>query len=252
MYYRIHYRNSVPSHTATGVGVNQGKTAFVEKFLGTNPDAGHEAVVEAWKSAGKDGTISDSLVNKARSRLKLTGKKRGASAGSKKAASGLATKPKPGTSKAAKAAPNVAEPGKAKGPNKTSFIKEALGRDKTLNARAINRAWTEAGHEGEISANLVSKTRADLGIKGRQVSPRGASTAKPASPTEPSHLNGLSAAPSASSPTASSSGDHDRELHEIEAEIDELVFRLRGLGGYAEVQEALRAARKMPVRSHGV
>ena len=235
---------------ANELGVNQGKTAFVEKFLGTNRDAGHEAVNEAWKSAGKDGTISDSLVNKARSRLKLTGKTK-ATGGAKKAVS--APKTNNPTPKIAKAGPKVAEAGteRAKGPNKTSFIKEALGRDNTLNARAINRAWTEAGHEGEISANLISKTRTDLAIKGRQVPPKGTGTAKPASPTERSHLNGLPAAPSASSPTASSSGGHDRELHGIEAEIDELVFRLRGLGSYAEVQKALRAARKMQVRSHG-
>ena len=50
--------------------------------------------------------------------------------------------------------------------------------------------------------------------------------------------------------TSQGSG-HGRVLHEIEGEIDELLFRLKGLGDFAEVQEALRTARRLLVRSHG-
>ena len=55
---------------ATGTGVNQGKTAFVENFLTIDPDAAFAAVNQAWKSAGNDDSVSESLVSKTRSRLK--------------------------------------------------------------------------------------------------------------------------------------------------------------------------------------
>ncbi|HEY2159557.1 MAG TPA: hypothetical protein VGH33_28290, partial [Isosphaeraceae bacterium] len=42
-----------------------------------------------------------------------------------------------------------------------------------------------------------------------------------------------------------------RELHEIEGEIDDMMFRLRGLGDFPGVLEALRNARRLLVRSHG-
>jgi hypothetical protein len=52
---------------------NQGKTEFAAEFLGKNPRANANAVIEAWKSEGRDGTISATLVNKLRSSLGLVG-----------------------------------------------------------------------------------------------------------------------------------------------------------------------------------
>ena len=60
---------------ATGPGVNQGKTAFVEKYFASNPDGNLETVNKAWTAAGNAGSVSESLVGKIRSRLGLTGKK---------------------------------------------------------------------------------------------------------------------------------------------------------------------------------
>jgi hypothetical protein len=51
----------------------QGKTAFVKEVLAKNKQANHKAVVDAWKAAGRDGSISETLVNKLRSELGLTG-----------------------------------------------------------------------------------------------------------------------------------------------------------------------------------
>ncbi len=62
---------------ATGPGVNQGKTAFLEEFLPDNRDANEDAVIAAWKAAGNDGTISSSLVSKIRAKLGLTGRRGG-------------------------------------------------------------------------------------------------------------------------------------------------------------------------------
>ena len=65
---------------ATGNGVNQGKTAFLEEFLPENRDADGAAVNQAWRAGGHDDDISGSLVGKTRSRLKIP-KQRGATGG---------------------------------------------------------------------------------------------------------------------------------------------------------------------------
>ena len=50
-----------------------GKTNFLKEFLHDNPQGNTKAVNEAWTAAGFDGTISTSLVYKARASLGLTG-----------------------------------------------------------------------------------------------------------------------------------------------------------------------------------
>jgi len=52
---------------------NLGKTSFVKEVLFDDPYANAEAVNQAWITAGMDGTISPTLVNKMRSELGLTG-----------------------------------------------------------------------------------------------------------------------------------------------------------------------------------
>jgi hypothetical protein len=67
---------------------SQGKTSFVKEHLIDNPYANSRAVNEAWKSAGMDGTISDTLVNKMKSHLGLTGNLRGKRRANEEAATG--------------------------------------------------------------------------------------------------------------------------------------------------------------------
>src|SRR3954463_7360785 len=110
---------------ATGQGTNQGKTAFVEAFLPENRDADHVMVSEAWRAAGNQGTVSESLVSKTRSRLKR-GQAGGVKGGAKRAASsgpGAKGKARPPKDETAQASPSSAEPvpAQAKGPNKTAF-----------------------------------------------------------------------------------------------------------------------------------
>ena len=50
-----------------------GKTSFLKEFLNDNPEGNVKAVNEAWTAAGFDGTISETLVYKARASLGLTG-----------------------------------------------------------------------------------------------------------------------------------------------------------------------------------
>jgi len=61
---------------ASEVGSDQGKSAFVGDVLTKDNRADTEAVNRAWTKAGHAGTISESLVNKIRSRLGLTGQPR--------------------------------------------------------------------------------------------------------------------------------------------------------------------------------
>jgi hypothetical protein len=68
---------------ATGRGVNQGKTTFVEDQLRQNGKVKLESINEAWSAAGNVGSISPSLVQKVRARFRLTRKKRGPAGGSK-------------------------------------------------------------------------------------------------------------------------------------------------------------------------
>ena len=58
---------------ATATATTVGKTEFVKEVLGKNPLANPTTVNEEWKSAGHDGTISATLVNKLRSSLGLAG-----------------------------------------------------------------------------------------------------------------------------------------------------------------------------------
>lgn len=60
---------------ATGIGVDQGKSRFLEEFLGSNRDANVEIVNKAWNAAEHEGTISPGLLKKLRSKLGLTNKR---------------------------------------------------------------------------------------------------------------------------------------------------------------------------------
>jgi hypothetical protein len=252
---------------ATGPGVNQSKTAFVEEFLSGNPGSSFATVNEAWKSAGNEGTVSESLVGKTRSKLKLTGKKgtNGASSEPKTGSAARSKSPKgtkgKGASKteAALSPPTGREGGT--GLSKSAFVEEMLGRDPKANVKAINRAWTAAGNEGTISDTVVYKTKRSLGATGRR-SPGESATAG-ASKLESSRTmvsaveetrsqaKGEQDLAKTTATMTSQGNGHGRVLDEIEGEIDELMFRLKGLGGFDEVQEALRAARRLLIRSHG-
>src|SRR5271157_4039014 len=117
-----------------------GKTSFVKEFLNDHPQGNTKAVNEAWQAAGFEGTISPTLVNK--TRVKLTGKRRGYS---KTAAKAKAPAKKSKTATVT--------------PGKTMFVKEFLNDHPEGTGNDVNEAWTAAGFEGTISRTLVDKTR---------------------------------------------------------------------------------------------
>jgi len=78
---------SAPNMPKTVI-VSPGKTMFVKEFLNDHPEGNVKAANEAWTAAGFDGTISETLIYKARASLGLTGNLSGKT---KAAAEGKAT-----------------------------------------------------------------------------------------------------------------------------------------------------------------
>ncbi len=124
---------------------DQGKTAFVNEFLGGNPQGNVQAVNEAWTKSGKDGSIGSTLIQKVRSQLGLTGNLRATSKpkADAKGKTAAASKPKTATET----------------PGKTSFMKRYLTEHPDGTTKSVNEAWQAAGFEGTISPTLVNKTR---------------------------------------------------------------------------------------------
>jgi len=255
---------------ATGPGVNQGKSAFLEKFLPGHRDAKLEAVNEAWAAAGNDGTISDSLFGKLRSKLGLTGK-RGTNGGATEQEAGPVAKgkaktpPKPSNGKVTSKAEEAPTQPKGRegdtGPSKSAFVEEMFRREPRANVAAINRAWAAAGHEGTISDSIYYKVKRELGVSGETA------TSTPVKPKPESASKGPGAKPAAQ-PTVEAgpepdglpapsqpvgvprSGEREKVLDRVEDEIDDLIIELKKLGGMEEALEAMRKVRRVVVRSH--
>jgi hypothetical protein len=253
---------------ATGPGVNQGKTAFLEGFLPGNRDADLDAVNRAWNAAGNQGTISESLFGKIRRDLGLTGKRRVNGEASEETAGpaqeGKARSSPKGSKGASKAEGALSQPSGREsdpGPGKSAFVEEVLGREPGANVAAINRAWAAAGHEGKISDSIVYKVKRERGVTGKQApggtvksKAKSASKGPEASPAAlptvgaRSGSNGLTAPPM---PVGGpSSGDREQVLDRVEDGIDDLIIELKQLGGMDEALEALRKVRRAVVRSH--
>lgn len=243
---------------ATGPGVNQGKTKFVEERLEKDPTARADTINEAWKAAGHEDSISDSLVNKTRSRLKLTGS-RGAGAGAS-AAKGKRRSPK-GAAEGGQGTSQANGRTESDGTSKSAFVDAALRRDPGANVAAINRGWTKAGHEGSISDSVFYKVKRELGgSEGRSTGGEelaeapgaGTSESKPAT-SGPRKRPGGREHPTVRAVRAesSASGLSEKVVDEVEAGIGDLMFTLKLHGGMPEVEEALRAARRLLTRNAG-
>jgi hypothetical protein len=159
---------------ATATGSEQGKTSFVEEFLKDHKDADLAAVNAAWKSFGREGTISESLFGKTRRSLGLTRKRNGKRAN-----------PAAGTPSAATSA-------------------------------AVRRGGKKAATSGP-----------------------GASSAE----ETPTRQNRRAVAASTSRP-----GDRNQMLIALEKDLDRLLFGVLEMEGMTEVEEHIRAARRVVSR----
>jgi hypothetical protein len=250
---------------ASGSGVNQGKTAFAERFFTENSDAEEKAVNQAWKAAGNEGELSGSLIYKVRSRLGLTGKKGINGRASGRGHSDTVTKGRAESSskppKAGKARSQPAGSGDGPGANKTAFVEEMLRRDAQANVAAVNRAWSAAGYEGSISDSVFYKVKRERGAtdqrtpaapvtsgsKSESERTGAGPVTQPSGETRP-EFEGETGSDAAGSGTGP--GDRERVLDRVEDRIDDLIVELKQLGGMEEALEALRKVRRVVVRSH--
>jgi hypothetical protein len=152
-----------------------------------------------------------------------------------------------------------------KGQNKSTFLLDLLKRNPQTTFAQAEEAWKAAGNEGTVSSSSFYNAKTALGKpangaftasgKGRPAaksmakSPAKATTIwRAAKPEETA--DGPRA--SAGRPKASSMRDQGPVLDAVEGEIDELIFKLKGLGGVPDVEEALRRARRMLALKHGL
>jgi hypothetical protein len=145
---------------------------------------------------------------------------------------------------------------------KTPFVEKYFASHPDGNLETVNDAWTAAGNAGSVSESLVGKIRSRLGLTGKKTvdeprpieapakvksrTPKAKKVSKPVEQAPPVS-NGSHAPEGASLATH---GDDEEVLDELEEGIDELIHRLRGLGGRPDVVKALRRARRLLVRGH--
>ncbi len=151
--------------------------------------------------------------------------------------------------------------------NKSEFAKDVLTRNPHANATAVNDAWTKGGKQGQISATLVNKLRATMGLTGNLRAKR----KKTGAPSAAKLHSGPKALVRSSRPESTGragvghSGSNGKgvehasvsaglaiqravpfnTLHELEADIDRLIFRVMALGGSPPIEDALRQARRL-------
>ena len=153
---------------------------------------------------------------------------------------------------------------------KTEFVKEVLAKNVLANTTAVNDAWKSAGQTGSISATLVNKQRAALGLagnlraknkkkaesrKGRRKATSYAGKKRGRKPKSTSngtvlrtapHSNGRkSDQPAITLDLRGKTSDHSESLEELEADIDRLLFKVMGMGGLSTFEESLRQARRL-------
>jgi hypothetical protein len=155
---------------------------------------------------------------------------------------------------------------------KTAFVRDVLTKNNQANPKAVNEAWSAAGHEGSISTTLVNKIRSEMGLVGNLRS-RPKSTESEGAAEQPSaapevrrrgagskkaggrgavKANGRHAPEETvqqSKPQAAGD-DRIRVLKKLEGNIDEMIFEIKGVGGLPEFEEILRRARRILARSH--
>ena len=144
-------------------------------------------------------------------------------------------------------------PTKTRDQGKTSFIKELLIDHPMANTKAVNDAWAAAGMEGTISETLVNKTRAQMGLAGNLRSKRRTKTEAAASSKRSysGKKRGRKSKPEPgaiaegkAAPTSARAGKRNARLVELEADLDRLLFRVMNEGELAQVEHALREARR--------
>jgi hypothetical protein len=136
---------------------------------------------------------------------------------------------------------------------KSMFVKEMLNDDPLANTEAVNAAWRAAGMSGSISSSLISNVRTRMRLSGKLPGKRrkrteaaGAAHAGTKGPVtgkkrgRPSRQAGALA--NGESPVLSRG--RERELMNLEIEIDRLLMKVVQTGALPEVESSLRKVRR--------
>lgn len=116
------------------------------------------------------------------------------------------------------------------GVNKSQFIRDVLTENRKATIHDINKAWNEAGNEGELNPTLYYQAKGRMGLaKGRRGRP-------PREAVE-------TAAGAARVAKESAVADDGTTFLAIELELDKLIAKADGLGD-SKLADSLRTARR--------
>ena len=187
-----------------------GKTSFVKEFLNDHPQGNTKDVNEAWQAAGFEGTISPTLVNK--TRVKLTGKRRGYSK----------------TAAKEKSAPRHAQ--NSNRHSRQDQLRQGVPQRQSPRQRQSGqRGLAGCRIRRDDQPTFVNKTRASLGLTGNLRGKTKAAAEGKATPT------GKRLGRPRKEPTAAVTGqprgrksNRSLALTDLEADIDRLIFKVMG------------------------
>jgi hypothetical protein len=210
------------------------KSEFIKTMLGQNPATNMKEINAAWKKAGHPGTISNPLYYRIKSGLH--GKN------SKPALHGAAA------SRAALEKP-IRGSTKKRGGKKSEFVMQMLESNPDANLKAVNDAWKQGRRAGSISSTLLYLVKSKM--KGGGSSGAASAGAGGLTMVKLGATRGRPGRPASTIVRVAPSGSKGAALERIEVEIDDMIFELKSMGGMADVEEALRGARRLLVHHHG-
>ncbi|MHB1559427.1 MAG: hypothetical protein ACYC61_18415 [Isosphaeraceae bacterium] len=125
---------------------------------------------------------------------------------------------------------------------KGMFVKEWLNDHPHATTEAVNAAWRDEGHSGNISPSLVSNVRSRMGLAGN--TGRGRRGKKSTSPGR-RRERPAGAGPARANGTAPTTGrKRGQDLMGLEVELDRLLMKVVEVGQLPEVEASLRKARR--------
>jgi hypothetical protein len=143
---------------------------------------------------------------------------------------------------------------------KTAFLHDLFRGNPKVSLKEAGEAWKAGGNEGELSSNTFYNTKAAFKKKagegitnGANPAPTPKSKAQPARSTRAKRTPAKTSAPEnahADAPgpqvgrESAGTGARDQVFDEVEAGIDDLIFRLKVAGGAPVIEAKLREVRR--------
>jgi hypothetical protein len=140
--------------------------------------------------------------------------------------------------------------------SKTAFLMEQLQKNPNVTVKEAADAWKAAGNEGTIISSIFYYARSVFNKRtaGATASPsqktktKASKGSKSKAKTTTTQSSARSTAPE---PKVKGVEPSSQVLDEVEGGIDDLIFRLKEVGGVPDVEAALRQARRMIAQKHG-